>query len=212
MKYKITFLALLTASVLSAEPANTVSIAGRTYRDIYGVSLTPSGDISIITGRSTLTFKPPEVPSEFLESWGITKDHLSDNAKRAEAAIIAEKEKKAEEDRKKNAIKQKEERKAFIQNHTRIYYALQFLDGGILANPAIYSTLASSMASQGGGGYSVRVPRRGPDIVFLVGYSEPNLTESSIISAAFVPDGTFTFTDTDRAKRVIPKLKYIKEE
>jgi hypothetical protein len=211
MKLKAILAICAVAPFATAEPASEVSIAGRTLKEIYGVSLTTTGDVSIITGRGTLKYKPGEVPTEFLESWGITREQLSDNTKRADDIARAEKEKKEAEDRKKAEETQREERKAFIQNSTRLFYAIQILDGGILANSATYSTRGDSMASQGGGGYAVRIPRRGAEVVFLTGYSAPDLTESSIISAAFVSDGTYIYTDTEGAKRVVPKLKYIKE-
>lgn len=94
MKILITLLAVALAIGVQAATTTEVVIAGRTFKNVVGVTLTPNGDVRIITERGSHAFKSEEVPRDFLEAWGLDKavaDKLAEKVNQAKVNISVEK-------------------------------------------------------------------------------------------------------------------------
>jgi hypothetical protein len=74
MKSAAVFIALTIPLLSFAEPATTLTVEGRTIRNIVGVSLDSDGAVSVISGSHPVKLPLASIPESFLLSWDITKD------------------------------------------------------------------------------------------------------------------------------------------
>lgn len=86
-------MSLLTASVAFSEAPSTVTIDGRTYRQIVGVSLNPDGTVGVVSGSAVLKFPLNDVPNDFITAWGISAEQIQVTKETAQTVITANQEK-----------------------------------------------------------------------------------------------------------------------
>lgn len=85
-------MSLFLASVAFGEAPSTVTIDGRTYRQIVGVSLNPDGTVGVVSGSAVLKFPLNDVPNDFITAWGISAEQIQATKENAQTVITANQE------------------------------------------------------------------------------------------------------------------------
>ena len=225
----ITILALIASILNGAEKEPTkfdtlTTTDGKSYNGVTVRKVTPSG-VSIMheSGAGTIPFE--KLPKDIQEKLGgfdpeaATKHRILEEKQRriTEAALIREEaiaNRTAEANAATTKAQQKEEDRIKALKAKQQSFGIEIVQvtpEGVLADRLETSTYAVGSARYGGGGGAVKTSvSLSGKIIFIEGLL--GMAEQQRASIDAVPDGTYTFTDTEGANRTIEKWLFVKKK